>query len=559
MIKIDLSLFEFDENTTPEMYQAKLVSAHRAMLSVLEKNVLLEGEKALLLQKLYGKSSEKKKRTGKLLETLDPLQQVFDEAVVNADDTSADTENEELTSEPISENADLDSAVSNAFLSEPIDKNTPASKRGRKRLPNHFIRENVIHDLSDAEKQCACGCQLSKIGEEVSEQLEVIPAQLKVLRHVRYKYACRGCEEGVKIAPVPAQPIPKGIPTAGLLSHVCVAKYDDHLPLYRQAEIWQRLGVDLSRSTLSSWVLQVGALLQPLIPLLQNHLVQSGYVKADETTTQVLREPGRAATSTSYMWLYMTGNSLNPAIVYEYQATRHGEHAVTFLKGFKGTLQTDGYSGYHSVTGSQDVISAGCFAHARRKFHDVWVILKKDGVASKALETIAKLYEIERWMQDQTLSSDQIKIYRQEKSKPICEAFQVWLLDLKPKVPPKSPLAKAIFYTLNQWEPLTCYLNDGHLSIDNNAAERQIRPFTIGRKNWLFMGSVAGAKAASVIYSLIETAKANGLNPTDYLKVVLEQIPTMSPGDSVAYSTLLPWNVTLQPTIDLSSQEKLGI
>ena len=219
---------------------------------------------------------------------------------------------------------------------------------------------------------------------------------------------------------------------------------------------------------------------------------------------------------------------------------------------FRRAYQNTPYSGYHSVTGSQDVISAGCFAHARRKFHDVWVVLKKDGVASKALETIAKLYEIERWMQDQTLSSDQIKIYRQEKSKPICEAFQVWLLDLKPKVPPKSPLAKAIFYTLNQWEPLTCYLNDGQLSIDNNAAERQIRPFTIGRKNWLFMGSVAGAKAASVIYSLIETAKANGLNPTDYLKVVLEKIPTMSSGDSVAYSTLLPWNVTLQPTTELS-------
>jgi transposase len=304
MAEIPHFMTKVDENTPPEVVFAMLLAAQRAHLSSLEKQVLLEDENALLKKKMYGKSSEKwnLKKNASSSHTM-PMLQIFDETVISTEEATADIENEEVTSEPILENADLDSAVLEA-LSESIDNKASTAKRGRKRLPNHFIRENVIHDLSDAEKQCACGCQLSKIGEEVSEQLEVIPAQLKVLRHVRYKYACRGCEDGVKIALVPAQPIPKGIPTAGLLSHVCVAKYDDHLPLYRQAEIWQRLGVDLSRSTLSSWVLQVGALLQPLIPFLQSHLVKSGYVKADETTTQVLREPGRVATSTSYMWLY---------------------------------------------------------------------------------------------------------------------------------------------------------------------------------------------------------------------------------------------------------------
>jgi transposase len=344
------------------------------------------------------------------------------------------------------------------------------------------------------------------------------------------------------------QPIPKGIPTAGLLAHVAVAKFDDHLPLYRQSEIWDRLGVNLPRSTLSSWILKMGDLLKPMIPLLQNHIIQSGYINADETTTQVLREPGRVPTSTSYMWVYMTGNHKHNCIVYEYQPTRHGDHAKTFLNGFKGTLQTDGYSGYHATTGSEHVISAGCWAHARRKFHDVWIVLKKDGAASKALEIIGKCYDVERHMSEQNFTTDHIKTYRQEMSKPILEALHTWLISIKPKVPPKSSLSKAITYTLNQWEPLTRYLEDGQLSIDNNAAERQIRPFTIGRKNWLFMGSVAGAKAASAIYSLIETAKANGLNPEAYLTTLLKNIPTTTPD---MHHTLLPWNMVLPVAMEL--------
>lgn len=540
MIEVPHFMTKVDENTPLEVVRAMLLAAQRAMLASLEKEVLLENENALLKQKLFGKSSEKRRSPKEPSPALMP--QVFDEAEDGASTIDETGDGDINTANGVFD--DTTASIRQCASLQEDESLTQKPKKGRQPLPDHFPRENVIHDLPDNKKTCICGYQLSKIGEEVSERLEVIPAQLKVLRHIRYKYACRSCEEGVKIAPPPLQAIPKGIPTAGLLSHVCVAKFDDHLPLYRQSEIWDRMGVTLSRATLSSWVLKVGELLGPLIPYLRSHMIQTGYVRADESPTQVLREPGRPPTAQSYMWLYMTGNHEQTAIVYEYQETRKGDHAATFLKGFKGTLQTDGYSGYLSVTASDDVIAVGCWAHARRKFHDVWVVVKKEGVASKALEIIGRLYEGERELKEQNAAPDQIKTYRVDKMKPILEAFHTWLMTVKLKVPPKSPLMKAITYTLNQWIPLTRYIEDGTLSIDNNAAERQIRPFTIGRKNWLFMGSQAGAKAAAVIYSLIETAKANALNPEAYLRFILEKIPTVEEKD---YHSLLPWKVELPP------------
>ncbi len=544
MTKID------PKTTSVEVMFGMIIAAQRAMLEALEKEVLLENEKALLCeekallceenallkQKLFGRSS--KKRNPKKDVDPAPMEQVFDEATVMDASVEASNDFEQATAPHV-----MDAASANTSTSDDGNTQKTSPKRGRKPLPAHLPREDVIHDIPAEENLCACGCLRTKMGEEVSEQLEVIPAQLKVIRHVRYKYGCRNCEEGIKTAPMPPQPIPKGIPTAGLLAHVCVAKFDDHLPLYRQSEIWERLGVDLPRSTLSGWLLGTGALLLPMVPLMQDHIIYSAYVNADETTVQVLRTPDKSDTSKSYMWVYMTGKSIQqPAIVYEYQPSRHGTHAETFLEGFRGVLQTDGYSGYHAVTASPEVIAVGCWAHARHKFHDVWVVLKKEGVASKAIDIIGKLYDMERWLLKQNSSADQIKCYRQEHAKPVLEAFKTWLLSIQPQVPPKGLLSKAINYTLNQWECLIRYLEDGNISIDNNAAERQIRPFTVGRKNWLFMGSVAGAKAASVIYSLIETAKANGLNPEAYLRYILEQIPSMREED---YPRLLPWNVTL--------------
>jgi transposase len=537
----------FSDKTPANMLFAELMVAHKANLAALEREVLLAdhnahlaAENARLKQKLFGRSSEKRKPKNEATSEAEPtpMDQIFDEATLTDNDDHS---------------AALDQAATAVTPPEPSTTTpSPKNKRRRKPLPAHLPRENVIHDIAPEENVCPCGCLRSKIGEEVSEQLEVIPAQLKVIRHIRYKYGCRHCEEGIVTAPMPKQPLPKGIPTAGLLSHVCVAKFDDHLPLYRQSEIWERLGIDLPRSTLSSWVLHVGTLLHPLIHLFQTHILQSGYINADETTVQVLRTPDKRDTAKSYMWVYMTGkrpavdllgtSSLPPAIVYEYQPTRHADHAHTFLTGFNGILQTDGYSGYHAVVKANAVIHVGCWAHARRKFYEVWVVLKKEGVSSKALDIIGKLYDMERMLSENNSTADEIKAYRQEHAKPLLEAFKRWLTEIKPKVPPKSPLAKAIYYTLNQWIPLTRYLEDGTIAIDNNVAERQIRPFTVGRKNWLFMGSVAGAKAGAVIYSLIETAKANELNPEAYLRYVLERMPSMDPTE---YHQLLPWQVTL--------------
>jgi hypothetical protein len=266
------------------------------------------------------------------------------------------------------------------------------------------------------------------------------------------KYACKSCAEGVKIAPVVTQAISKCMAAPGLLAHVAVAKFDDHLPLYRQSEIWGRMGVDLSRATLSAWVLKMGYALAPLITHMQHRIVQSVYVKADETTIQVLKTPKKSNTSKSYMWVYLNANTAKPVVVYDYQETRHGEFANAFLNGFQGVLQTDGYSGYHCVTSQKGITAMGCWAHARRKFYDVYKLAKQEGIASKALEMIGKLYAIEAEIKDET-SANKLKI-RFEKSLPILGAFYHWLNEIKPKVQPKGGLDKAVGYALNQKEQL---------------------------------------------------------------------------------------------------------
>jgi hypothetical protein len=274
---------------------------------------------------------------------------------------------------------------------------------------------------------------------------------------------------------------------------------------------------------------------------MQQYIVQSIYVKADETTIQVLRTPKKCDTSKSYMWVYMTGNNPKPVVVYDYQETRHGDFAKEFLHGFQGVLQADGYSGYHCVAGQQGITAIGCWAHARRKFYDVWKLAKQEGVASKALEMIGKLYTIEAEIKDQSI--DKKLKTRQEKSKPILDAFYQWLNEIKPNVQPKGGLAKAIGYALNQKEHLMYYVKDGLVDIDNNKAERHIKPFAVGRKNWLFMGSPDGARAGATLYSLIETAKLNGLNPEGYLKHVLSHKIDVT--DKKLIENLMPWNVRL--------------
>ena len=510
-----------DEHTPHGTVLQMLLAAQREF-KFREEGAHLPNEVANLKRKLFGKSSEQ-------LPKPDP--QIFDEAKATAEDLEKD--------EAIRMASDtLDGALQSIEVAPLKRVVTP---KGRKPIPAHYARVDVVHDLNDHQKICTCGHALVPFGEEVSEQLEVIPARICVMRHRRLKYACKACQTGVTMAPVQTQAIAKCLSAPGLLAHVAVMKFDDHLPLYRQSEIWNRIGVDLSRATLSSWILKMGAVLTPLVAHMQKHIVQSGYVKADETTAHVLKTPGKKETGQSYMWVYMTGNHTRPAVVYDYQQSRKGAFAQEFLTNFKGVLQTDGYSGYHCVTAQDTVTAMGCWAHARRKFHDVWVLAREEGVASKALDIIGKLYDIEDEIKVLSLA-EKYRI-RQEKAKPILESFQGWLLGVKPHVQAKGLLDKAVQYALNQWSSLSYYVQDGAVDIDNNAAERQIRPFAIGRKNWLFMGSPKGAQAAATLYSLIETAKLNDLNPEGYLKFILEHV--IDPNDITLLDKLMPWNVTM--------------
>ena len=456
-----------------------------------------------LQQKRFGRKSEKLDIE---LPLLPGFENLFDEAGIEPAD--------EPEEETLEQTADQ-------------EKTQKHKKPGRRPLPKDLPRERVVHDLPEEEKQCkCCGHQMIKFGEETSEQLDYIPAQIKVLVHVRNKYACRSCEEGVTLAPMPTQPIAKSIASASLLAHVLVSKFADHLPLYRQSEMWGRLGVDISRATMSGWVLRCGTMLAPLVELLRQNIINSDYARADETPLQVLSEPGRKATDKSYMWVFMNEATEHKSIVYRYAPTRRGAVAQEFLTGFQGHLQTDDYSGYHALCRKPGVISVGCFAHARRKFTDIVKIIKTPGKAAEALAFIEKLYEIERYAKDNNIPPDKVKEIRQKKARPIWDAYKLWLENNIVRVPPKNPLYAAMKYTVSNWPQLTRYLEDGRLDIDNNAMERMVKPFATGRKNWLFAGNDTGAHASASIYSLIETCEANGVEPEAYLKHALENIHT---------------------------------
>lgn len=459
-------------------------------------------------QRIYSLTHELKSallfRYGKKSEKL-PADQLgfFDEAVLSDEEKALATQ------------ADQDITVA-SFIRR---------KGGRKPLPADLLREQIIHDLAEAEKTCACGHALHKMGEDTSEQLEYIPPQVKVLEHVRYKYACRFCEEGVKSAPLPAQPILKSIATPGLLAHIIVSKYNDHIPLYRQEYILQRYHIDIARSTLCHWVLSCGKLFQPFIDLIKQHLIKHSYLCADETPVQVLEEKSKINRTKSYMWVYLTGLADNRLILYDYQPTRSSEAANAFLSDFKGYLQTDAYTGYDELRKKTTITAVGCWAHVRRKFMNIVKVNKTEGKAFEAVKIIKQLYAIEKEAREKSLLFDEITILRQEKAKPIVNTFKSWLEKTVLGVPPQSPLAKAIQYALKQWSALNTYLENGELMIDNNAVENAIRPFSVGRKNWLFMGNERGAKAAANIYSIIMTAKANQLESYRYLRYLLEQLP----------------------------------
>ena len=424
-------------------------------------------------------------------------------------------------------------------------------KRGRKPLPKDLPRTEIVHDIDEEDKVCACGCQLRKIGEETSEQLDIIPARMRVIRHIRPKYACPACEgvedDGptVKIAPVPAQIIPKSIASPGLLAHILTGKFVDHLPFYRQEKQLSRQGVEISRSSMCRWAMQAAEACQPLLNLLEEEVLAGLYIQADETTVQVLDEPGRSPTSKSYMWVFRRGDPGRPILIYQYHPTRAGDVANAFLRDFSGTVQTDGYGGYDFLDTREAIRHIGCWAHVRRKFTDVIKALgkkRKTGAADVALRYIGQLYRLERKARDGGYGPDEIYRMRQEEARPILEDFEKWLRKKKLQTPPKGLLGKAVAYTLNQWHRLIGYIEDGHLCIDNNMAENSIRPFVLGRKNWLFSGTPEGAEASALFYSLIETAKANKLEPYAYLRYIFDKLPLAETLED--YEALLPWNLS---------------
>lgn len=430
---------------------------------------------------------------------------------------------------------------------EEITYRRPKGKPGRRPLPLHLPRREVRHDLSEAEKICACcGEPLHCIGEERSEKLEIIPAKAQVLVHVRPKYACRRCEDGIKRAPLPPQPIPKSIATAGLLAWVVTGKFLDRMPLYHLEGVLKRLQVDVSRTTLAAWMIRSAELLDPLYRALHGALLDIDIVQVDETTVQVLKEPGKRAQSKSYLWVYRAGTG-PPITLYEYQPSRGAEHPQRFLSGFAGYLQSDGYSAYQSLCANNAALRAvGCMAHVRRKFDEAEKAhpnrkAKRGSAANCALGLIGKLYAVEKRIRD--LPPEGRYRVRQDIAKPLLEEFHTWLEKTAPRVAPQSLLGEAVTYALNQWPTLLSYLEDGRLEIDNNATERDIRPFVMGRRAWNFCATPRGAWASAVLYSIVQTAKANGLEPYSYLRQLFEQLPAMRPDDTDAIAAVLPWRV----------------
>jgi transposase len=404
-------------------------------------------------------------------------------------------------------------------LSSPARVQATKEQPKRSPLPAHLPRVEVRHEPE--RTVCACGCALKRIGEDVSEKLDYTPGVFHVERHIRGKWACATCQTLIQ-APVPAQVIDKGVPTAGLLAQVLVAKYADHQPLYRQEGIFERAGVAIPRSTLAQWVGVCGVQLQPLVDALRAMLLERAVLHADETPVAMLA-PGKGKTDRAYVWSYSSTqfDSMH-AVVYDFADSRAAAHPKQFLQGWCGKLVCDDYSGYKGLF-VDGVTEVGCLAHARRKFSDLWVN-HKSPLAEEALKLFGKLYDLEREARD--LNVEQRQRLRQLQSKPIADKLREWLLLHRQKATDGTAIAKAIDYSLGRWPALTRFLDDGTLPIDNNWVENRIRPIALGRSNWLFAGSLRAGKRAAAVMSLIQSARLNGHDPYRYLKDVLERLPT---------------------------------
>jgi transposase len=417
------------------------------------------------------------------------------------------------------------SAADIAAIEAELEKLGPPAKDSEKHqpkraaIPAHLPRTDIHHEPESTT--CRCGCQLKRIGEDVAEKLDYTPGVVSVERHIRGKWVCGQCETLIQ-APVPAQVIDKGLPTAGMLAHVMIAKYADHLPLYRQSGIFARSGLAIPGSTLGQWVGQTGVALQPLVDALKASLLAQRVLHADETPVAML-DPGAGKTKRAYIWSYCTTvyDALQ-GVVYDFAESRAGLHARDFLGDWKGVLVCDNYAGYKQLL-TQGVTDAGCLAHSRRKFFDLHANHQSQ-IAAAALPFYSHLYQIEK--RAATLTPDERRRLRHTESRPIADALHAWMVAQRKIVPEGSAIAKAIDYSLNRWVALMRFLDDGDIPIDNNWNENRIRPIAVGRSNWLFAGSLRAGQRAAAIMSLIQTAKLNGHEPYAYLKDVLTRLPT---------------------------------
>lgn len=408
--------------------------------------------------------------------------------------------------------------------------------------------ETVDYYLPEEEQFCSeCGEHLHIMGRDIRRELKIVPAQVKVVEHIKHIYSCRGCEkhsDGTQIVKsVVAEPVIKGsMASPSIVSYIMSQKYVNAMPLYRQEKEFERLGINLSRQTMSNWVIRCATdWLEPLYAAMRTILINRNVLHADETVLQVLKEPGKTAQSNSYMWLYRTsGDTKAPIVLYEYQPDRRAKRPKEFLEGFRGYIHTDGYNGYHSLP--EAVTICGCWAHARRKFDEaLQSIAPSEQIGSKALAGKSycnQLFSIEKKLAE--ISPEDRYTKRLELAKPVLDAFFAWLKSVN--VLPQTAVGKAVQYTLNQWKYLVNYLHDGRCELSNNRAERSIKPFVIGRKNFLFSDTVRGAKASAIVYNIIETAKENGLNPMSYLIYLFEKMPNLDFKENPdAFEILFPW------------------
>ena len=416
------------------------------------------------------------------------------------------------------------------------------SKRGSKF--NDLPVETITYELTDEEKVCnTCGAPLSEMKKEIRKELQIIPAQVKVIEHVTYVYSCRKCDkEGlggfIKHAKSPKSLIPKSVVSPSVMAYILNQKYTNAMPLYRQEQEFKRYGVEITRQDLSNWTLKGAALLKPLFEQLKKELFSNPLLHADETTLEVLNEPGRKATAKSYEWLYRTTkNAAHPVIIYDYQIGRSGEYVKSFLKDWKGTyLHCDGYSGYKKL---ENITLCGCLVHAKRKFHEAWLAGQSNEDAKTGENYIQRLFALEKKADELQYTLDERLVLRKTESKKVLNAFYAWIGEIAPKTLPQSLLGKAITYAQNQKEYLSNFLRDGRIQLSNNLAEQSIKMFVIGRKNWLFSNTQNGATSSSMIYSIIQTAIANNLKPMHYLQYIFEQIQLKQ---DLQISELLPWS-----------------